>query len=843
MGAALVAASTVVAQPAKPLPKVATTSSPITLAPDGRTVWVVNPDANSVTVIRTDTNRVIRRISTDKDPRAVAIEPRGRFAYVANPEDNSVTVIRIINPDPRRFRAARVRDLVTGAEPWNVVASPDGRRVFVSNSGQDTVSVINTATNRIIGSVNVGNSVCNDPDRDRHFQPRGLAVTGDSRFLYVTGFFAYTKPGGRQATDTGRAGAVCQVRINTAATSINGYRASRVVSLEPQVTGFNIDSTGDGVPDPTSAFPNQLQSIVIRGNQAYLPNIAASPAGPLRFNVDTHAFVSVIDRVNGTAPRDAGPSKFLNLHLGARDPEAGKEKLFFANVWAVAFARRGAREHAYVVSSGSDLLVKLNVNRATGALSFTGDQDTTRYIDLNDPNRGSGGAACRTNQTGLVPAAAGCAGKNPQGIAINAQGTRAYTFNYVSRNVSVVNLVNDRVLGTIRTQALPPVGSTEERVQVGAEVFFSSRGKFDRPAGTTVSTTNRLSSEAWQSCASCHFEGLTDSVVWAFGAGPRKSVPLNATFNPRNPTEQRVLNYSAIFDEVEDFELNIRNVSGPGALPGGALDPDHGLIFGATINDAPAAVPSLANLANSGRPQHTVTLPGSSNAVPAFDAMREWVRLAVRTPNSSIPAAPGRPGTPLADVEAGRNLFLTAGCQSCHSGGKWTTSTKGFASPPPASDIATELLAAPATPSPGNDPIGTPYLPAFLRDIGSFNVGTVANPLGNNIGAEEKASAALSLVNGNLTSGVPKDALGRDYNGDGRGNGYNVPSLLGMLSLPPYYHNGACETLACVVGNVRHRTANNTRPDGLVNPADQARVVAFLESIDGTTEPFEGPLP
>lgn len=853
LGAVLVAAPLASAQGKRalpPLPKVATTSSPIALSPDGKTVWVVNPDANNVSVIRTDTNRVIRNISTDRDPRAVAIEPRGKFAYVANPEDNSVTVIQIQNPDPKRFRARRVKDLVTGAEPWNVVASPDGKRVFVSNSGQDTVTVINTATNRIIGSVNIGDSICNDPDRTRHFQPRGLAVTGNSRLLYVTSFFAFTKAGGRQATDTGRAGAVCQVRINTSATAIGGYRAARRVSLEPQLTGFNIDSTGDGVADPTSAFPNQLQSIVIRGNQAYLPNIAASPSGPLRFNVDTQAFVSVIDGVNGGSPSDAGSAKFLNLHLGARNPEAGKDKLFFANVWAVGFAKRGSTENAYVVSAGSDLLVKLKVNRASGKLDFTVDQDTTRYIDLNDPDRAAGGAACRTGK-GLVPARAGCSGKNPQGIAINKQGTRAYVFNYVSRNVSVVNLVNDTVLGTIRTQALPPVGTSDETVQVGAEVFFSSRGKFDRPAGATVSTNDRLSSEGWQSCASCHFEGLTDSVVWAFGAGPRKSVPLNATFNPKNPTEQRVLNYSAIFDEVEDFEANIRNVSGPGALATaqtcatapapstGVLDPNHGLLIGddGNVNVAPCVLNSFA-LSNTNRRQLTVTLPGSSVQVPALTAMREWVRLAVRTPNSSIPAAPGRPGTPLSQVNDGRNLFVTAGCQSCHSGGKWTISTKNFISPPATADVATELLVAPATPSPGNDPIGTQYLPAFLRDIGSFNIGTIANPLGNNVGAEEKASAALTLVNGNLTSGVPKDALGKDYNADGKGNGYNVPSVLGLLSLPPYYHNGACESLACVVGNVKHRTVNGTRPDGLVNPSDQAKVVAFLESIDATTNPL-----
>ena len=54
-----------------------------------------------------------------------------------------------------------------------------------------------------------------------------------------------------------------------------------------------------------------------------------------------------------------------------------------------------------------------------------------------------------------------------------------------------------------------------------------------------------------------------------------------------------------------------------------------------------------------------------------------------------------------------------------------------------------------------------------------------------------------------------------DYNGDGRGIGYNVPSLLGIDASPPYYHNGACESLACVVGNVKHRTANGKQPDKL----------------------------
>jgi cytochrome c peroxidase len=372
-------------------------------------------------------------------------------------------------------------------------------------------------------------------------------------------------------------------------------------------------------------------------------------------------------------------------------------------------------------------------------------------------------------------------------------------------------------------------------------MFFSSRGNFNRPAGASVSTTDRLSSEGWQSCSSCHFEGLTDGVVWEFGVGPRKSVPLNASFNPNNPNDQRVLNYSAIFDEIEDFEANVRNVSGPGPLTTpvtcnapppatSTFDPNHGLLIGdnGDINTPPCTVNAFLRL-NADRAQLTVTLPGSGTAVPAMTALREWVRRAVRTPDG--PLTSRRVGGRLSrrQVRQGEALFAQAGCTNCHVGPKFTISTKDFTSPPAAAEIFTETT----PPAVIGRPIGAQYLNRFLRDIGSFNLGVpnAGNPLGFNVGADEKASGAL-------VAGVAQpapDALGIDYNNDGRGTGYNVPSLLGIEAVPPYYHNGACETLDCVVGNVKHRTANGRQPDRLTDERQRKRVVAYLRSIDAQT--------
>ena len=790
-----------------------TYSSPIAINPNDRLIWVVNPSDDSVSVIRPDNNTRLAKITVGDEPQSIALTPDNQYAYVANAAAGTVSIIQISDPTWGTFSASVVGTLTTGAEPWNIVTSPDGLRVFVANSGQDTITVIDTATGTIIGHVDLRNSIANDPDRNRHFQPRGLAVTLDNTKLYVTRFLSFTRPNGRQGDDLGKEGLVAALNINTASPYIADYNVARVVTLAPQITGFKFPGLTNPPAPNTLAFPNQLQSIVIRGDRAYLPNIAASPTGPLRFNLDTHAFLNQIGGVTGVSPSDLG---VLNLHLGATDPEPGKRKTFFANPWAIAFTTQSGAGNAYAVSAGSDLLVKLNVD-ASGNLSFTGDSNTTRYIDLNDPT---------------LPATAGVnAGKNPQGIAINSTGTVAYVANFVSRNVSVVSLTNDTVMATVQTSDLPAPGSAGETNLVGAEMFFSSRGNFDTIPGTN-SLRDRLSSEGWQACASCHFKGLSDGVVWQFAAGPRKSVPLNATFNPHNRTQQRVLNYSAIFDEVEDFEANIRNVSGPGALSGGALDPNHGLLLADTgdLNVAPSAVNAFA-LPNANRAQVTVTLPGSANKVPALTALREWVRNAVRTPNAPLDGLPNHPFPQ--DITAGRALFLNAGCASCHGGFNWTVSLKDFTSPPSAAEGFTTTERNP-TNFLGN-PVGTQYLNRFLRDIGSFNLGVPGqgNPLGNNSGADEKAAPAV--VSG--TQAAAQDGLGIDYNNDGRGIGFNVPSLLGLYALPPYLHNGTAESLAAVVADVKHRTANGRLPDLLSNPSDQAKLVAFLESIDFATEP------
>lgn len=799
-------------------------SSAIALSPDGKYLWAVNRDSNSVSVVDTATRRLIYTIPVGREPRVLAITPNGQRVFVANALDNGVSVIDVKVTKNGRFEAhlnsqiGKNGFLITGSEPRSLVISPDGSRVYVANRAQDTLTILNARTLDVVGGFNLRNSACNKGDKSRHFMPGDINMSDDGSFLFVTRLLAFTSDEGVQANDSGKEGLICRIRLNKMKRDILETAQFQSIVLPASNSGFN-----DPLGFPTKAFPNQLQQIILRDGKAYLPNIGASPSGPVNFKTTTQAFVSVVDSIY---KGDTSAVAF-NLHLGGRDPEAGKAELYFANPSAIAFTSKRGKGFAYVTSAGSDILVKL-VATSAGDLQFTVDEDTTRYIDLNDPDN-------------LITSGAG-AGKNPVGLVIDNNANFAYTLNYISRNISVIDLREDRVVDSIKLSDLPLPGSEEERLLVGAEMFFSSRGNFVRPSGALGSSRDRLSEKGRQNCASCHLDGLSDGVVWQFASGPRKTLSINGTFNPLNRAENKIINASAIFDEVEDADFNTRNVSSGGPLSAaincaitppfndisqGKLDPNHGLVLGSwdTFDLAPCVMNQFL-LPNANRPQPFVQLPGSSVKVKALDALVDWQRLSVRTPNRPMTRSElfiaglyDMGGLKDDEIVAGEKLYRSAGCQNCHKGGMWTKSARTSSSAPLASDISTE-----------SGVVGVnqqQYLFKYLTDIGSFNLNVINqnNSIGGyrNIGGVEKDSNGFG-------------ALGFDYNGDGKGSGFNVPSILGMYHVQPYYHNGACETLLCVLNDEKHRRAGLVNGNDLLASAvNRSILVQYLESVDVNT--------
>lgn len=100
--------------------------------------------------------------------RKQAMEIAETIVYVANTDSNCVTVID-------RERDIVAATIAVGKAPVGIVASHDVSKVYVANSGSDGISVIDTATNRVVNTIN-----------NFGYSPYRLALSEDSLTLYST---------------------------------------------------------------------------------------------------------------------------------------------------------------------------------------------------------------------------------------------------------------------------------------------------------------------------------------------------------------------------------------------------------------------------------------------------------------------------------------------------------------------------------------------------------------------------------------------------------------------------------------------------------------------------------
>ncbi|MEW6734408.1 MAG: hypothetical protein AB1489_23985 [Acidobacteriota bacterium] len=600
-------------------------SSPIVLNNGNRFVWVVNPDNNSVTRIDVgnEPNFSAIMIPVGREPQSLVLSGDDTKVYVANAVDGTVSVISTATNQV-------TKTIKVGSEPRAVVLSPNGTRLYVANSTANSVSVIDTKTDTVIKTIEAVGS-----------RPYALAITNDGDFddnderLYVTNFISEYRAGTiRPGADDGKEGLVYV--INTATNTI-----FTTVAIQPMAdTGFK--SNGSALkrvaPGPanapnlvtTGAFPNFLNSIVIKGTRAYVPNTGMQPDGPVVFSSNVQSLLSAIDLQTN---QDAGLT--VNMNFGIQfepdkfDTQNNPLTRFVTVPYALAFKNRD--NTGYVVSAMSDMIVK---------------------VDLDAQGRGTINAPKAAGDAGNVVRI--LVGKNPRGIIINDADTRAYVMNYVSRDVTVVDILNNRAIATVPA-APQPSDSLGKLVQRGKELFNTSIGPLFDGQTAAFKGQGRMSNHGFGGCFECHPDGLGDGVVWMFPDGPRRAIPLNWTFDKRDPSKQRLLNWSAIRDEVQDFELNTRNVSGGAGLIRLANgDPDP-MVF------------NLTPLASSGRN-------------PDQDAIEAYVRT-IRSPISPFSDSDK-------DVVKGRKIFEKAGCVNCHSGGTWSgASLVDFTPPPPADRI------------------------------------------------------------------------------------------------------------------------------------------------------------
>lgn len=260
----------------------------------------------------------------------------------------------------------------------------------------------------------------------------------------------------------------------------------------------------------------------------------------------------------------------------------------------------------------------------TGSHLFVTMQGNNRLIVLNPAN----GSEVARVDTGLAP----------QGVLVDAQTQRVFVKNFMGRSLSVFDAAamlgsgskQLPLLATLATVAAEQLSAAE---LAGKRVFYNAADP-------------RMALEGYISCAVCHDDGGHDGQVWDFsdrGEGLRNTISLRG----RAATAQGRLHWSANFDEIQDFEHDIR---GPFSGRGFMRDAD----FAATSDPLGPAKAGLS---------------AELDALAAYLAgLDTFGKSPYRRSDGSL--------TPAA--EAGRAVFISAGCADCHAGPAFSDSATGL---------------------------------------------------------------------------------------------------------------------------------------------------------------------
>lgn len=501
----------------------------------------------------------------------IAVSPYDGTVWVVNPDAASVSVID-------GGSLTKTHEIPVGQAPWSLAVAPAGDRVYVANRAGGSLSIIDARRHEVVQTVALGPELGGIA-----LNPRGtlayLTVTAanqvivfDTEQLTVTAVVPVAPlPAAIAVTNNGDTDETGERIVVTHLLALPRPGGSEATDDGRQGLVTVIDSATGSVsaeialaPDK-HGFPNLLAGLALVGNRVWIPHVRAAPALPNGLTTTVFAAVAAIELNTLSEDRAA----YLPLN---------DEEIFGSPVNnPVAAIPSSDGRTLYVVLAGSNLV---------------------EVIDVTDP------AAPRLVR--FLPT-----GANPRGIAVSADGRRGFVMNYLSRSVTVLDLINLQVEAEV-----PVTDGTLDADILRGKILFNN------------ATDPRLSKGSWISCASCHPDGGTDSVTWFFPDGPRQTPPL------WNAGGTLPWHWSAALDEPQDVEETIHTIQ-------------HGLGL------APGADPPLLGAPNAGRSAD-------------LDALAAFILRGIVAPGG-LPPAP--------DAAAGRRLFEKAGCAACHGGPHWTIST------------------------------------------------------------------------------------------------------------------------------------------------------------------------
>lgn len=227
-------------------------------------------------------------------------------------------------------------------------------------------------------------------------------------------------------------------------------------------------------------------------------------------------------------------------------------------------------------------------------------------------------------------------GHAPQGVLNAADGRSVYVYNFMSRSVTEVGLADLLDFGQRRASVLRNLKTTDTVVarEAGKRLFNDARDP-------------RLAADGYMSCASCHNEAGSDGRVWDLthlGEGLRNTPRLRGRMGATHGN----MHWTGNFDEVQDFESQIRGLAGGRGL----------------MSDAQY----FAGTVSSPLGQRKTGLSADLDALAAYvNGLTSAEDSPHRQPSGAFTA----------QGAAGQTLFTQKGCTSCHAGAPFTNSRTG----------------------------------------------------------------------------------------------------------------------------------------------------------------------
>lgn len=532
---------------------------------------------------------------------AIAYEDRSSGndrLWVVNPDNDSVTVIDAVT-------RARLVEIPVGTSPKCVAIAPNGR-IWVTNADGATVSILRPDTLTILQSLSL----------PRGSRPFGLAFSPDA----TAAFIALENSGRLLKLDpvSGAQLASIDVGPNVRHLSIPGDGSRVYLSrfITPRLTGEDtaaVNTTGQGgevlvINANNGVIQRTLRlghseradtAISARGIPNYLGAPTLTPDGlsawiPSKQDNVKRGKLRDLQDLNHDMTVRAIASR-LDLTLQAEDLPA-----------RVDFDNAGVPSAIACDPWGIHAFVALEASRAVAVIDVWNHLEILRF-DV---------------------------GRAPQGLTLSPDGRTLFVHNFMDRSVSIhdVSAVIQGadtsppapvVVSTLTTEKLPP------QILIGKQLFYDAKD-------------NRLALQEYLSCAACHNDGGHDGRVWdltGFGEGLRNTIALRG----HGGTRQGPLHWSANFDEVQDFENQIRNLSGGlGLISPGSPHPPLGSPNAGRSTDLDALAAYLQSLDKFGDSPHRANDGGLTT-----------------------------------NARAGETVFRTLNCASCHGGPEFTLSAAG----------------------------------------------------------------------------------------------------------------------------------------------------------------------